>query len=247
MSDNYIDNSEIPIYTDYSIGRIQKKILGLVPELDPALTFMLTTLGNDKNAVVAIKNNSQQSTASHHISASERKLKLSEGMDMLKRFHSHLKSHKAGTLDRRQYFPPSGTLESVNRKPSTVILSLKRIHDLLSAADCPVEQAAVWSARIKEAHDSLDAFTAQARHALDEKSDSSPELEEARAKWHRTYLNTKRLVEVVLRQAGEAIELERYFYDLRVVSNAKVHTPPVDEPDDVPLAEAGNSAEKPAP
>lgn len=241
MADSYIDNTEITIYTDYSTARIQNKIMGLVPELDSALAFILATLNADKNAVIAAKDQSRESTATHFISASQRKEALSEGMDTLRRFRAHLKSHPQNTLDLRQYFPPYGRLDDVNRKPSSVVAALAHIQGLLEKAGCPVQQADAWKAQVQAAHAALSGPTAQAQDALDEKGDLTPALEQARANWNKTYQNAKRLVKVVLLQAGKAVELERYFYDLRVPSNAKVVAPPVDEPDDAPLAETGNA------
>ncbi len=247
MADSYIDNTEVIIYTDYSTARILNKLVGAVPELDSALVFITNTLNAHKDAVSAAKYQSQQSTASHFVGASLRKEALSDGMNALRRFRAHLKSHAPNTIDLRQFFPPTGTLESVNRKPSSVAAALNRIHGLLSDPACTVEHADTWKTRIQAAYSALAGPIAQAQGALDDKGDTTPELEQARVQWNKTYLNAKRLVEVVLRQAGKPIELERYFYDLRVPSGAKVVAPPVDEPDDAPLAETGEAKDKPVP
>lgn len=238
MADKYIDNIELPIYNDYAARRVQTKIIGTEPSLDSALQATLSTLETRKNAFMTLLQSTRQAAADQSTGIVERHPKFMAGWNMLKRFLSHLGAHEEGTVDRKQFFRPTGTLDSIKRTPAHVGAALDWIAKLVADPGTAVEGAAIWKDRVEKARDELLIAFNVTVEAADERLDTTPSLEAAKRDWLQAYAALKLLTEAALRLAGKPVVLERYFLDLRVAAQTHVTQAPTEEEDAAADAQA---------
>ncbi len=245
MSDRYIDNVELPIYSDYASKRITSKVIGIYPGLDGALQSTIAELDARKTAFLSLLQNTHQLDADRSTGIADRHPKMIAGWNMLRRFLSHLSAHEEGTIDKTQFIRPSGTLEGIKRTPLHVAAALDWIAKSLDTQNSPVEGAAAWKTRVEQAREDLKAAFALVDDAVGQRTETTPSLEAARKTWLQAYMALKLLTEAALRLAGKPVKLELYFYDLRVPAQANVTQAPNAEEDAQADAEAQGNETSP--
>jgi hypothetical protein len=243
MADRYIDHEETLLYGPYAARKIKAVALGLHPKFDPALTYLADEIMDATQAMDRALQSARRTDSSHRAGVKDKQPALAQARDVLRRLGRHLDAHKAGTIDKKRFFP-SGSLTENGTSAPRVLLLLGHLTTELAMKDCGVSDAKTWHKEISEAAGELSPVIAHADSARTIRRGQTAELEQARTAWLQVYLAARCAVESVLRITGKLHLLPAIFYDLAVPGDTKLTTPP---PEPVPPEPAVAPADPSAP
>jgi len=226
MADAHIDQDEMLIYGSYAADHIRRRVVGLVPAFDAALTFAADGITQATATIASTVGAGREADAQLRQGAGGKRPALVEAIDVLVRFGNHLDGHKDGTVDKRLFFTANGTASGVGRGALKVLQALDNISTQLAKSDSPVKSAADWKADVETAANGLRPHVTTTTDARTTRRSVTPEVAAASAAWHRAYLVGKDTTRAVLRQLDKLGLLDTVFFDLAVPSDAKVTDAP---------------------
>lgn len=242
MADRYIDHEETLLYGPYAARKIKAVALGLHPKFDPALTYLADEIMDATQAMDRALQSARRTDSSHRAGVKDKQPALAQARDVLRRLGRHLDAHKAGTIDKKRFFP-SGSLTENGTSAPRVLLLLGHLTTELAMRNCGVTDAKTWHQEISVAAAELSPVIAHADSARTIRRGQTAELEQARSAWMQVYLAARCAVESVLRITGKLHLMPAIFYDLAVPGDTKLTTPPPEPaPTDPPVAPADPGA-----
>lgn len=231
MADRFIDQDEVTIYGPYASKRIRTRLLGLIPEYDPALTYAADQIDAQTAAVKSAVEAARGTDASRRQGVRSKAPLLKQARALLGKFSTHLGAHDAGAIDRKVFFTKDGTAGGVGKAAPDVVLAVTHITTKLASPGFAVRDAAHWHGRFDAMTKSLAPVVAFADDARIDRQSLTPEVEATRQVWLNGYIAAKAVCESLLRHLGRVDQLRLYFYDLQVPAGTKVTEPPAEEPE----------------
>ena len=241
MADRYIDQDEMGIYGPHAVRQMRRRVVGLVPECDTAVTFVATRVEQATAQVARSLEETRDTQVTLRQGTRAKKPALKQARELLGRFSTHLGSHPRDTTDRRRFFTADGTARGAGTGAPKVLAVLNHIATELGKPGHGVKDAASWRTDFLAAIDTLAPPVEQTADTRTDRRTLTPAGRKTQDEWLQIYAVAKLVVEGVLRLAGKSELMAEIFHDLAVPATSKVTEPPAD-PAEPPTQEA-----KPAP
>jgi hypothetical protein len=246
VADRYIDNREVVEYGRHFLREV-RKLSGLSAVVDiAALQQVVQAVVDAMEAALAVANRQQSGARTGRTGTSGA---TAHAIDVLRRFHYHLKTLPQGTAFDFEAFFAGGKLDGIVRlKPADLLARADyAVTGFSAAANAGLPGTGEWLPAVLDARNALDAAIQGKQDARGNSKDASLSLSEIRDRFLNVYNNVaKRAVWVVLAEVGRLDDYRRYFLDLQVNEDgrrpeAEPETPGV-EPG-TPDAEPGTPTE----
>ncbi|HEX2570894.1 MAG TPA: hypothetical protein VH877_15150 [Polyangia bacterium] len=228
MADKYIDEEEMGIYGAHAVRQIRRRVMGLVPQCDPAVNFIATRVEEVTAQVARSLGEKRDTQATLRQGTRAKKPALKQARQLLGRFSTHLGSHPPDTIDRRRFFTADGTAGGVGSSATKVLTALNHIASELNKPGHGVKDAASWRTEFMAAIDTLAPPVEQTTDTRADRRTLTPATRRTQDEWLQMYAVAKLVVEGILRMAGKGELMAEIFHDLAVPANAKVTEPPSD-------------------
>jgi hypothetical protein len=232
MADRFIDQDETQIYGPYAARRILTRVVGLIPEFDPALVYLANQLYIATAAVKSAVDDARTHDARLRRGVQQKRPLLKQAVGLLSRFSKHLDGHASGAVDRKVFFTADGTASGVGQGAASVLLAVTHVTSKLQDPESGVGDRGTWHADFNTMMTMLGPVVEHAQDARTDRRDSTPEVEAARQAWMQHYLAARDCVTCVLRLTGRLDRLSTIFHDLAVPANTRLTSIPDDGPDD---------------
>jgi hypothetical protein len=226
MSDKFIDLDETQIYGPYASKMIRERVIGLVQEFDTGLERLAKDIDHATTAVHEAIETSRDASSNIRSTTKDKGTALQRALSLLGRFSKHLDTQEKGEVDRKRFFPETGTAGGIGKSAPRIAIALGRISSLLTNPESPVKSKDEWLKEFKTALKSLSPLLEHSNNAKTERATATPELEAARQAWMQVYGASKCGVECVLRMTGNMHMMPIVFHDLAVPANGKVTSIP---------------------
>jgi hypothetical protein len=235
MADRFIDQDETQIYGPFAARRIRTRVVGLVVECDPALSYLADQIDAATLAVANAVAAARTDDAELRRGVRQKTPLLKQATGLLGRFSKHLDGHAPGAVDRKVFFTADGTARGVGRGAAAVLLAVTQIAGKLQNQNSGVRDRESWQDEFTRMMTNLGPVVEYAEDARTDRRDRTPEVEAARQAWMQIYLAARDCVTCVLRLTGRLDRLSTIFYDLAVPANTRLTTIPDDNDDDEPI------------
>lgn len=231
MADRFIDQDETQIYGPFAARRIRARVVGLIAQFDPALSYLADQIDAATLAVATAVEAARAGDAELRRGVRQKQPLLKQATGLLGRFSKHLDSHAPGTIDRKIFFTADGTASGVGRGAASVLLAVTQIAGRLQNPNTGVNDRTTWLSDFSTMMTDLGPVVEHAEDARTDRRDRTPEVEAARQAWMQIYLAARDCVTCVLRLTGRLDRLSTIFHDLAVPANTRLTTIPDDDDD----------------
>jgi hypothetical protein len=242
VADRYIDNREVVEYGRHFLREV-RRLIGVSAVVDiAALQQIVQAVVDAMEAALAVANRQQSGARAGRTGTSGA---TAHAIDLMRRFHYHLKTLPQGTAFDFEAFFAGGKLDGIVRlKPADLLARADYTVTGFSApANAGLPGAGEWLPAILDARNGLAAAIQGKQDTRGDSKDASLSLSEIRDRFLNVYNNmAKRLVWSVLAEVGRMDDYRRYFLDLQVNEDGRR---PGAEPE-TPDVEPGASDAEPA-
>jgi hypothetical protein len=216
VADKYFENREMVEYGQHFL-REARRLIGLSPLVDIALLLQLVQAVVDAMmAALATAQTQKSGTRTGRVGTSEA---VADTVDVLRRFHYHLKTLPQDTVCDPEAFFAKGVAGRLDRLKPADLLSRTEyaVTGFSVPANAELPGAAEWQPAITTARDALAAAIAGKQEATSGNKDAVASVSEIRQSFLNLYNNVaKRLVWAALAEVGRLDDYRRYFLDLQV-------------------------------
>lgn len=249
MADTYIDHREVVEYGRHFIREVAR-LIGLSELAD--ITVLQQQVQAVVDAMEAALAAAQQQQSGARTGRSGASGARTHAVDVLRRFHYHLKTLPSGTVFDHEAFFAGSVLGRLDRlKPADLLARAEAVvRGFALPANAELPGAGEWLPVITGARDALAAAIAGKQDATGGNKDAVASLAEIRQRFLNVYNNVaKRMVWAVLAEIGRLDDYRRYFLDLQVNEGGRrpgaepelpgdAPEPPVTEPETPPTPAA---------
>ena len=226
MTDRHIKQDETQIYGPYTANKIRTLVVGLVPVFDPALEHLAQEIESATGVMADAVSAARGTDTVVRKGVTDKGAALTSALNVLGRFSKHLDTHKAGTIDRKAFFPADGTAKGAGTTPPRVLLALTHLRVEIEKPLHSISDRERWLDEVIKARVELSPIVEETESARTERRLLTPEVESARRAWLQVYKASRGAVECVLRLTGRLDQLSIVFHDLAVPAAAKATASP---------------------
>jgi hypothetical protein len=216
VADRYIDHREVVEYGRHFLREVLK-LIGVSAMVDiAALQQVVQAVVDAMEAALAVANRQQSGARTGRTGTSGA---TARALDVMRRFHYHLKTLPQGTAFDFEAFFASGKLDGIVRlKPADLLARVEyAVNGFAVPANAALPGAAEWRPAVMDARNALTAAIQGKQDASGNSKDASASISEIRDRFLHVYNNVaKRLVWAVLAEVGRLDDYRRYFLDLQV-------------------------------
>lgn len=240
MADSYIDKYETILYGRFSASQIPALVVGLDPELDPAVTVMANRITAATDTMeAALKKAGDLDLVTYSSAGATPTDPVAEARRVLRQAVAYASSRDSGDAIVADMLNDVNLGTVVKRRPVKLAGALGDALKGLAKHAAALPEHAAWEAKLTAAKKALDGLNQSVRKARDDRRTMTPEIAAAREAWLLTYASAKNVIEGVLRGKGKLRLLHEVFDDLAEVHRVAGVT------DETPATDGGAAPAQP--